>query len=308
MDRAPSAGSRELRTRPEQRNLAACHPLAVSDASTGLVAQGEAHVILSARRSYAATLTTLAVSAAVLCGPAVAAGNNGDSGAKVGQGGFLVNVIAFENCPSGEFTESNRRMIAVQADYSLNQGGNLAGTIVKTNTIELASSGIDGGFQVVDGNACANRGRDGAKLMLPVTLANCADVNGDCTVEDPTFTQYRVYVRMVGKPGGVIDVTTCAEETDDTIFSDDDGGIDALNILCSTESVVEVRETGKGKLQFQDYTKQLLTICLDTFVDENFYGACDERVPLFSETLENYFWQWNTAGRAHAQLVFRPVL
>ena len=256
---------------------------------------------------YAATLMTLPIAAAMLGGPVNAADNNGNSGAKVGPGGFLLNVIAFENCPSGEFADSNRRMIAVEADYSMGQGGNLAGTIVKTNTIELASSGLDGGFQVMDGNACANRGRDGAKLMLPITPANCADGNVDCTVEDPTFTQYRVYVRMVGKPGGVIDVTTCAEETDDTIFNDDDGGVDALNILCSTENVVEVRETGKGKLQFQDYSKELLTVCLDTFDDNNFDGNCDVRVPIFTATLENYFWQWNTQGRAHAQLVFRPV-
>jgi hypothetical protein len=244
----------------------------------------------------------------MLCGPANAAGDNGNSGAKVGQGGFLLNVIAFDNCPSGEFTDSNRRMIAVEADYSMSQGGNLAGSIVKTNTIELASSGLDGEFQVVDGNACANRGREGAKLKLPITPENCADSNGDCTVADPTFTQYRVYVRMVGKPGGEINVSTCAEETDDTIFNDADGDTDALNILCSTENVVEVRETGKGKLQFQDYSKQLLTICLDTFDDSNFDGNCDVRVPLFSTDLQNYFWQWNTQGRAHAQLVFRPVL
>jgi len=264
-------------------------------------------MIRSARLKYTAALMILPVSLALSCGPVNAAGNNGNSGAKVGQGGFLLNVIAFDNCPSGEFIDSNRRMIAVEAGYSLDQGGNPAGTIVKTNTIELASSGIDGEFQVLDGNACANRGRDGAKLMLPITPDNCADGNDACTVEDPTFTQYRVYVRMVGQPGGAINVTACAEETDDTIFADDDGGADALNVLCSTESVVEVRETGKGKLQFQDYSRELLTVCLDTYDDGNFDGACDERVPLFTTTLESYFWQWNTQGRAHAQLVFKPV-
>lgn len=256
---------------------------------------------------YIATLLAVSVSAALLGGAARAASDNGNSGAKVGPGGFLLNVIAFENCPAGEFTDSNRHMIAVQAGHSLDQGGNPVTSIVKTNTIELASSGLDGGFQVVDGNACENRGRDGAKLLLPITPENCADVTGDCTVEDPTFTQYRVYVRMVGKPGGTINVTSCAEETDDTIFNDDDGDLDVLNILCSTENVVEVRETGKGKLQFQDYSRQLLTVCLDTFDDGDFDGTCDVRVPLFDESLTNYFWQWNAQGRAHAQLVFKPV-
>jgi hypothetical protein len=231
----------------------------------------------------------------------------GDSGAKVGKDGYLVNIIAYDNCPAGDFTDTNRRHIAVQADYSLDQSGNLAGTIVRTNTIALSSSGLDGDFQVLDGNACEDRGRDGAELVLPIDAGNCDDGSGACTVEDPTFTQYEVYVRLVGRPGTGINVTSCAEETDDTIFDDDDGGLDALNILCSTESVVEVRETGKGKTRFVNYTKELLTLCLDTFDDGNFDGNCDDRVALFDPRLESYFWQWNTQGRAHAQLVFRPV-
>jgi hypothetical protein len=225
------------------------------------------------------------------------------SGAATGKNGFLLNVIAYDNCPAGDFTDSNRHHIAVQADYQLDQNGNLAGTIVRTNTIKLTSSGVDGDFQVLDGNACANRGKDGAELLLPITAANC---DADCPVDNPDFTQYRAYLRLVGQPATGINVTTCAEETDDTIFDDNDGG-DFLNILCSTESVVEVRETGNGKMRFTDYTKELLTICLDTFDDGNFDGSCDERVAVFDPRLIEYFWQWNTNGRAHAQLVFKPV-
>jgi len=30
---------------------------------------------------------------------------------------YMLNVIAFDNCPAGDFTDSNRHMIAVKADY-----------------------------------------------------------------------------------------------------------------------------------------------------------------------------------------------
>lgn len=215
---------------------------------------------------------------------------------------FMLNVIAFDQCPSGDFTDSNRHMIAVQANYSLDQHGNQKDTLIKTNTIALSSSGVDGGFQVLDGNACANRGRDGAEFVLPITADNC---EADCPVNGPTFSQYRVYVRLVGKPNTGIGVTTCAAELDG---EDYDGNDITDQILCSTENVVKVRETGKGKMKFTDETVALLTICLDTFDDGNFDGNCDVRLGIFDPALEDYFWQWNANGKAHAQLVFIPVI
>ena len=60
----------------------------------------------------------------------------------------------------------------------------------------------------------------------------------------------------------------------------------------------------KGKVaKFENVTRQLLTLCLDTDGDT----VCDARYPLFADELEDYFWQWNTKGKAHAQLVFIPI-
>jgi hypothetical protein len=56
-------------------------------------------------------------------------------------------------------------------------------------------------------------------------------------------------------------------------------------------------------MQFDDVSKELLTVCLDTSGD----GKCDIRYPLFASQLKDYFWQWNTSGKAHAQLVFVPI-
>lgn len=54
-------------------------------------------------------------------------------------------------------------------------------------------------------------------------------------------------------------------------------------------------------MKFVDYTEELLTVYADVDLD-----GMLERVPLFDASLENYFWQWNTKGKAHAQLVFIP--
>lgn len=249
---------------------------------------------------------TVAALTGLLCAPAFA-GNGIPNGSMAGS--FHLQVIAFDRCPSGEFTDSNRHMIAVQADYSYGEGldstqhGNDKNTLVRDNTISLVSSGVDGDFWVEDGNACDNRGPEGAKLHLPITPANCDDGSGNCTVEDPTFSQYQVYVRLVGKPNTGIGVTSCAEEPD---LTDVNGDETTDQILCSTENVVRVRE-GKKAPKYEDFTAELLTICLDTYDDLNFDGECDVRYPLFDTSLEDYFWQWNTQGRAHAQLVFVPI-
>jgi hypothetical protein len=201
---------------------------------------------------------------------------------------YVLQIIAYENCPAGDFTGSNRHQISVKAsfpvngDLSSNQGGKKASDLIRQNTIGLAPS-PDGSIQVMDGNACRG-GKDGAEVLLPIDVS----------------ATYTVYVRLVGGPNTGIGATTCAEQwVDDNL----DGLVDEdeIYILCSTEQVIEMRQKGKGGLKFVDRTDELLTV----YADVNGDGML-ERVPLFDASLENYFWQWNTKGRAHAQLVFMP--
>lgn len=225
-------------------------------------------------------------------------GNNLPSGPR-----FMLNVIAFDNCPAGDFIGSNRHTIAVKANFDPysdpskpltgTQAGKLASELIKTNTIAL-KEGYD--FQVLDGNGC-NKG--GAQFMLPANPYTCPADDLNCLNTDPTFQEYRVFVRLVGRPKTGIGVTTCAsqEVVTDTVL-----GTTEDMIVCSTENVVKVRMTGQSRERFEDVSKQLLTICLDT--DTN--GTCDVRYPLFAMQLADYFWQWNTSGKAHAQLVFIP--
>jgi hypothetical protein len=223
---------------------------------------------------------------------ALAQNNNNGNGAKVGKQGFLLNVIAFENCPAGEFIDSNRHQIAVQANYT----GSGTDKSSKTNKIFLRA-GDD--FQVQDGNACD---QTGARFELPITDENCSNC-GDPSL-DPTFTQYEVRARMVGKPGGSVTVTSCTE----MLVLDPDTGEETLESFCAVgeDNVwVATREVGGGKTQskWDNVSKELLTVCIDTSGD----GVCDERLGLFDSLGTDYWWNWDTQNRPHVQLVFFPV-
>ncbi len=242
---------------------------------------------------------------------------------EVGHGGknmpyYGLEIIAFDNCPAGDFKNSNRRMIAVQADFGDSPGGKQVDTFTRVNDIKLAAGSE---FGVIDGNAC-----DGAaKVTFETVPGMCSsgtcqsgpDITRSCTTDEdcgPSM-EYRVMVRMVGKPGGKIDVNTCATAPDigvcdgstctagaiDGQCSTDD---DCNLVFCSTDNVLELSRTvGKNnKPKFKPYTNELLTVCLDEDGD----GICTQ-VPLFSPEYEDYFWNWNTEKRPHAQLRFYPL-
>lgn len=207
------------------------------------------------------------------------------NGAAVGKNGYLLNVIAFDQCPAGDFLDSNRHQIAVQADYT----GNGTDKSSKTNKIFLKA----GDFRVADGNACD----DGARFYLPLA-DNCSNC-GDPSI-DPVFTTYEVYARVVGKPGGEVTVTSCLE-----YFNTETNEYESLCSVGEDNIYVGVRETGGGKIQnkWDNVSSELLTVCIDTSGD----GVCDQRVGLFDAFGEDYWWNWDTSGRPHVQLVFVPV-
>ena len=188
---------------------------------------------------------------------------------------FMLNIIAYDNCPAGDFLGSNRHMIAVQADFNDGLvGGKKAkpDPFFRNNDILLAPGE---GFRVLDGNGCDNAG---ARFQLPTNPFSCPaptddDGTDECLDEDLTFQAYEIFVRLVGRPGTGIDVRTCGEAIDPDTFEE--------VIVCSTEAVVEVRETGKGKLKFTNRTRELTTVLADVDLD----GDLD-RVGLFDPALE----------------------
>ena len=187
---------------------------------------------------------------------------------------YSLQIIAHDRCPKGTFDNSNRRSIAVLADFTpdVNTGAVFVTIEDKRNLIFLVPGPT---LEVLDGNAC-NQG--GAVFQLPPDAS----------------TSYEVWVRLVGKPGSGLDVTTCA------VIAVDLNPGDALvvgDVVCSTSSLIRTRMTGKGEPRFTNETNTLLKLV-------NASIGCDPSCDLFDPNLQDFFWKWGTTGRPHAQLVF----
>lgn len=131
----------------------------------------------------------------------------------------------------------------------------------------------EGSFQVLDANGTDG---NGASFQLPNP-----DPDGD------GVTAYSVYARALGQPGGSAVATSCVT--------------DSTGTYCSTENVVLVR--GSGKSSFDNVSKELLTLCLDTDGD----GVCDTRTSLFSDQLASYSWNYDNSGLRLVQLRFYEI-
>ena len=182
---------------------------------------------------------------------------------------YSLEVIAHDTCPTGTFDNSNRRSIAVQADFSKIASNQDLNTLTKVNSIFLTPS-TDGTFQVLDGNACNS---NGALVQLPQTVSSL----------------YEVWVRLVGQPASSIDVTTCATLQGST------------TVICSTDNFAKTRMTGHGQPSFTNATNQLLFLT-NPLLTGTMCGAPTE--PLFAGCLGTFFWNWDTTGRPHAQVWF----
>jgi hypothetical protein len=129
----------------------------------------------------------------------------------------------------------------------------------------------EGDFQVLDANGTD---RDGAIFQLPAADADC-DGSSD----------YSVFVRELGTPGGGAVMTTCLY---DKVTGEE---------YCSSESVTLTRS--KGKPSFRNVSKQLLTVVYDVDGD----GDLD-RTPLFGDDSYGYLWDYENNGLRLAQLRF----
>jgi hypothetical protein len=132
----------------------------------------------------------------------------------------------------------------------------------------------EGDYAVLDAN-----GTDGSPAAF--SLPN-PDPNND------GHTDYSVYARALGTPGGTSWMVTCA-----TSLVGDLAGTK----VCSTKGLLSVRSTGQSK--FDNVSVELLYIYADIDGD----GDLD-RVPLFDDRMEDYFWDYTNDGLKLLQLRF----
>ena len=137
-----------------------------------------------------------------------------------------------------------------------------------------------GEFDIIDANATdANGGR----FQLPDP-----DPDGDGE------TWYGVYVRPVGTPHRSATIGSCIE-------GDLDPTLEGVETLCSTETKLLVRGTGKPRVE--NVSKELLSVCLDT---DDVVG-CDTRSFLFDDETVEYLWNYDNNGLRVAQVYFLEI-
>jgi len=189
----------------------------------------------------------------------------------------LTFVMAFgqNGAPSGP--HYNLNIIGVAKDKTaLMKDNNLTGQYGHAIFVNLDGSskillaqGED--FQVLDKNGTDG---DGAKFQLP---APDPDNDG--------ITQYSVFARALGNPGGKATVTTCATDPVDS------------ELVCSVISLSLNASTRPAK--FTNVSKYLLYV----YADYNADGTV-ERVPLFGSALQDFYWQYDNNGLKLTQLRF----
>jgi len=192
--------------------------------------------------------------------------------------------VAYAGSGNGAPTGShyNLNIIGVSKDKTAdmvgNQGHRIFVKLEGKSKIYLKEAPEGEGFQVLDANGTDG---NGAKFQLP-----------DPDPNDDLVTEYSVFARALGKPGGQSFMTTCFEYFDEELGEDVE--------LCSNETLTLTRR--KGKQSFRNVSKEVLTLVIDVDGD----GVL-ERVGLFDEELYEYFWGYDNRGLKIAQLRFYPI-
>jgi hypothetical protein len=213
-------------------------------------------------------VTSKAVIVGVIAGALAACNQSSPVSPTMSPGGRLA-VQTGNGAPSGG--HYNLNIIGVKeknASIAENSGHvifvKLWGSDTRINLIEGDE------YRVLDMN-----GTDGtAAFQLPNP-----DPDGDGT------TVYSVFARALGKRSGSADMTTCATDPDDG------------ETVCSV--ITLELDAGPRPAKFENVSKYLLYIYAD--IDDD---GTTERLPLFDDRLEGYFWDYDNSGLKLAQLRF----
>jgi hypothetical protein len=180
-------------------------------------------------------------------------------------------AFAGNGAPSG--AHYNLNIIGVPQGKTASMTGNSGHRIFVPLRGKASIWLTEGDFRVLDANGTD---QDGAAFQLPAADADC-DGNSD----------YSVYVRGLGAPGGRGTIQTC--------FVDKATG----ELLCQAGGEVTVVERTRGKQLFTNESKKLLTVVFDVDGDGDL-----ERTPLFGDDSFGYAWDYTNEGLRLAQMRF----
>ncbi len=231
-----------------------------------------------------AMLLLLAVVAAFIVAiPAFAGVGNG---APNGQH-YNLNIIGVENPKTASMTDSQRHTIFVPLNGKCTIG------LTMTSGASLPYSTSD--FAVLDGN-CFDPGT--LTSIDGTTTKNFPMYAGfQLPAPDPNVTgtlQYTVFARVT-TPKGSANMTSC--------FYDSTAG----ETYCSTGMTLTLDKTHYFP-KFTNVSKNLLTVCAPVAFDVNGVPTDYELKPLFSDTSDLYWWEYNNQGLKLAQFRFYPTV
>jgi hypothetical protein len=214
-------------------------------------------------------------------------------------------------CPDGQLI-GKLNLIGVKSDKDKNDNmeNKAAGNVIfvglgaegEPDTTEISLiQGTD--FAVLDKN-----GTDGeASFQLPPTGLDPYIVGQKGTAN--TMSEYSVFIRALGTPGGKATMQTCAEVAAALapwINTKTGKALTAPGVgetVCSLEVITNtmlVRNSSKPK--FINVTAELLTILFQVTLEGG--EVIYVRVPLFSSLLENYYWKYDNEGLKNCEIRF----
>jgi hypothetical protein len=199
---------------------------------------------------------------------------------------FVAPVAAGNGAPSGAHFTLN----IVGTKDKINMPDNLGG---HTLFVKLDRSGAkvttdiilhEGNFAVLDKN-----GADGEVMFqLPYPYT---EIDGDGIIDGDEVGCYEIWARALS-PFGKANMTTCTEDVDADY---------GFGTYCDTANTITLGRTGKGVGKFMDVTSALTTL-------EDVPGVPGSGdIPIFADTEDAYWWQYDNYGLKHAQLRFYEI-
>lgn len=224
---------------------------------------------------------------------------------------YNLNIIGVQHEKTADMTGSNGHVIFVGLGDK---------NVAVTTRIYLFDSAdsedSDDDFRVLDANG--TDGEAAFELPKPGYDPYVVENPGDADV----ISDYSIYVRPLGKPGGWATITTCADLVGDagtaflSFFSNADrheiqNAIDDVTgAYCSVEQVgadVTLRE--KGKSSFTNVTAELTSIVFELVLydsEDVVIGTYHVRVPIFDDLIENEYWKFDNNGLKLLQVRIYP--